>query len=103
MIAPTKDQIERIKYSSTYMTSVTKTQILTIIDMWERMRTEHKNINEQTKSYTKSYYVVGEQQGWDGVTMNITAFNVEADSKYSAIQKVLNDHPNCIVTFITEV
>lgn len=99
MIAPTKDQVERIKYSSTYMTSVTKTQILTIIDMWERMRSEHKNINEQIKSY----YVVGEQQGQDGATMKRMAFHVEADSKYSAIQKVLNDHQNCIVTFISEL
>ena len=89
MIAPTKDQIERIKYSSTYMTSETKTQILTIIDMWERMRTEHKNINEQTKSYTKSYYVVGEQQSHDGATMNRMALYVEADSRYSAIKKVM--------------
>ena len=99
MIAPTKDQVERIKYSSTYMTSVTKTQILTIIDMWERMRSEHKNINEQIKSY----YVVGEQQGRDGVTMNRMAFYVDAGSKYSAIQKVLNDHQNCVVTFISEL
>lgn len=99
MIAPTKDQVERIKYSSTYMTSVTKTQILTIIDMWERMRSEHKNINE----HIKSYYVVGEQQGRDGVTMNRMAFYVDVDSKYSAIQKVLNDHQNCVVTFISEL
>lgn len=99
MIAPTKDQIERIKYSSTYMTSVTKNQILTIIDMWERMRSEHKNINEQIKPY----YVVGEQQSCDGATMNRMALYVEADSRYSAIKKVINDHQNCIVTFISEL
>lgn len=99
MIKPSKDQIERIKYSSTYMTSVTKNQILIIIDMWERMRSEYKNINKQLKSY----YVVGEQQSCDGATMNRMALYVEADSKYSAFQKVLNDHQNCIVTFISEL